>query len=172
MDAKDPAEAAKVNPILLSAQLETSNLLSPSAITLIEQQKNEYIQQNLSHGDNQGLDANQLATLQKKAVQLLTPLPQESRQFATQEIAHMLELDQDTQALETFSSDVENAAAIWLPPKDAEYDWQTIAAKYADRQVDWEKISQYAQINVDPRNLYDQDAYQTNQNPDIEIPDL
>lgn len=136
IDAKDPAEAAKANPILLSAQLETSTLLSPSAIKLIERQKNEYIQQNLSHGDNQGLDANQLAALQKKAVQLLAPLPQESRQFAAQEIAHTLELDQDQQSLDAFNADVKNSAKVWLPPKQTTYDWQALAAKYATQSVD------------------------------------
>lgn len=170
-EAKDPAEAAQTNPDMLAAQLEVPDMLAPAAISLIEQQKAKYIDSNTAIGSTR-LDANQRAACVKNAIHLLAPIAEESRAFATKEIAHLLDIDTDPQWDTQFKADVEEAARIWLPPKDAEYDWQTIAAKYADRQVDWEKISQYAQINVDPRNLYDQDAYQTNQNPDIEIPDL
>lgn len=168
IDAKDPAEAAKANPTLLSAQLETSNLLSPSAIKLIEYQKNEYIRQNLNHGDDNGLDANQLAALQKKAIQLLAPLPQESRQFATQEIAHTLELDQDSQSLEDFTSDVENSAKVWLPPKETSYDWRTLAAKYAG----WHEADGYENERSEQserERLQNEIAHETS-SPDIALP--
>ncbi len=141
---------------------------TPSAINLIEQQKNTYIQQNLSHGDNQGLDANQQAALQKKAVQLLAPLPQESRKFATQEIAHTLELDQDQQSLDVFTKDVENSAKVWLPPKETSYDWQAIAAKYAS----WQEIGEY----VNDRDKSEEHARLQNEidreasSPDIFLP--
>ena len=79
----------------------------------------------------------------------------------------MLDLDQDTQALETFSSDVENAASIWLPPKTTNYDWQAIAAKYADREVDWEQIAQYASARTETMRQTEMETPTREQQPEI-----